>query len=99
MAEDTTQEFQGSTQNTTFITNEEVGSGNVFISGKTLRRNYVYKERATYIGSLDPEDVFDEKREAGRIESWKAESERMYPDEGDYLVNIETGVATFIGEK
>lgn len=100
MSQDTIQNIQGGDQKGTFIVNEDPGNGLRYATGTTLRREYVFKQRQNYLLDQDSDYIWgtDRDDEGERIPAWQLEAEKLYPDEGDYTVVVETGVATYLGE-
>ena len=80
-------------QDLTFIT-ENIPPATSFIqSGKSLRLSHVGRQEATLITEMlkrgDDPNKINEKDWEKRRESWKREAQIIYPDEGDYKVNID----------
>ena len=82
---------QGS-QPVTFRGTDEPSPGFRQANGKTLRREFVYAERKKYIEDKnDPDYIFIEAKEEGKIKAWKEEALIKYPSDGVYIVNINDG--------
>lgn len=76
---------------TTFVKEERKPSENIYISGKTLRRNYIYQQRDEYISQN--RKVPDEET----MEIFAYNARRKYLKEGDYALSKITGEATWLG--
>ncbi len=77
------------------------GPGIRYANGATLRREYLLKERAKVTlaeGQKDPFYVFDKAEERKYYDVWIPEAEALYPDNGEYKVDVATGAATYLGE-
>ena len=83
---------------TSFIDTIDEGNGIRYATGKTLRREYKYKQRASFIFDEGPGFIWTDRESKAYYPIWEAEAEKLYPDEGDYMVNTTTGVATFQGQ-
>ena len=90
--EENKEEFKGGMQmQTTFRATENIPEtpGCRFMSGKTLRREYIYKLRDEYI--LENNKVPDEKE----MEEFAVLARKKYIEEGDY--KVVDGEATWLG--
>lgn len=89
--------IKGVEQKTTFMQEDKPDSGKRIASGRTLRREYLYNERAKFLLTQAPDYVFTEQDEKDYYPGWQLAAEKEYPDEGDYEVDKVTKEATFLG--
>ena len=76
---------------TTFIKEDIVTPDSINLSGKTLRRNFIYQQRDEYINKHNVAP--DEKT----MEEFASNARRKYIQEGDYSFNKITGEAVWLG--
>ncbi len=91
--EENKEEFKGGMSvQPTFKAVEDIGEtpGCRFMSGKTLRREYIYKKRDEYI--LEYNAIPDEKQ----MEEFAIEARKKYIEDGDY--KVVNGEATWLGK-
>lgn len=93
-----TTQGSGGTMSTTFVEGEPESKPIRYATGQTLRREYLLNKRQEYISTQDPDYIFTDREKERFYPDWKLQAEKAYPDEGDYIINTETGVATYQGE-
>ncbi|ALN97116.1 hypothetical protein BOX09_gp04 [Flavobacterium phage Fpv1] len=76
---------------TTFVKEDIVAPDSINLSGKTLRRNFIYQQRDEYINK---HKVAPDER---TMEDFANNARRKYIQEGDYSFNKITGEAVWLG--
>jgi len=58
------------------------------VNGITLRREYIYAKRAKYIFEQGEEFIWSVQEEDRLYPLWQKEADVLYPDDGNYLVEV-----------
>jgi|688.fasta_scaffold00217_3 hypothetical protein len=77
---------------TTFMKEDLPAPDYIILSGKTLRRNFIYQQRDEYINEhkVAPDE--------DKMEEFANNARRKYIQEGDYSLNKITGEAVSLGK-